>query len=37
VVQEIVNRTRWNEMVDLILKAMVDGLGGLLTAIIKIT
>jgi len=24
-------------MVDLILKAMVDGLGGLLTAIIKIT
>jgi len=37
VVQEIVNRTRWCEMVDLILKAMVDGLGGLLTAIIKIT
>jgi hypothetical protein len=37
VAQEIVNRTRWCEMVDLILKAMVDGLGGLLTAIIKIT
>jgi len=37
VVQEIVNRTRWIELVGLILKAMVDGLGGLLTAIIKIT
>jgi len=32
-----VNRTRWIELVVLILKAMVDGLGGLLTAIIKIT
>jgi hypothetical protein len=35
--QEKLNRTRWIQMVDLILKAMVDGLGGLLTAIIKTT
>jgi len=35
--QEKVGRTRWIEKVELILKAMVDGLGGLLTAIIKKT
>jgi hypothetical protein len=37
VTQEKEVRTRWIEKVELILKAMVDGLGGLLTAIIKKT